>query len=86
MPTYSTTLDIEVSIGIDGDEVLECTVPVCCEHWNNGENDPQEYDQESSFLVDRNFVEPEWFHVTFRDIALSIAEERFTTYMDKYEQ
>ena len=78
-------MDIEVSVSIAEDVVLECIVPIHCEHWNNGENDPQEYDQESSFLVDRDFVEPEWFHVSFRDIALKQAEDIFTAQMDKYE-
>lgn len=85
MPSYSTTLDIEVSVSIAEDVVLECKVPIKCEFWTNGADDPTEHDEETSILVDRDFVEPEWFHVSFRDIALKQADALFFAKLDKYE-
>ena len=86
MPTYQTTLEIEVEVLIAEDIVLSCTVPVECYHWDNSEIDPERYDSETSYTVDKYFVEPEWFHVRFRDIAIASAEEQFKRDIYKYEE
>jgi len=86
MPTYSTTLDIEVQVIISEDIVLTTDVPVECYLWTNEEIDPEKYDEEFYCRVEKSYVEPEWFHVRFRDIAIQMAEEQFLRDKDKYEQ
>ena len=85
MPTYQTTVEIEVEVLIAEDIVLSCKVPVECYHWNNTQINPEYYDEETTIKVEDGFCEPEWFHVRFRDIALAMAEKEFFNDVTKYE-
>lgn len=82
---YSATIEVEVSVGIGFDNVLECTVPIECEFWCEGDNDPQTQDESSAFLIEKSFCEPDWFHVRIRDCAIEQAKTEFFNNLDKYE-
>lgn len=60
MQTTNTTIFIEISVAVAGDEVMVHSVKYNCHAWDDGDSDPQT--QDSGFYANRcpQQVHPEW--------------------------
>lgn len=73
----SDTIYVTVWVTFEDKEDLIVDVPVYCYSWDNDERDPTLHDYDYGCYIEEDWNAPEWWNVTFADIAKRRAMDIF---------
>lgn len=82
--TYSTEIEIEISVAVAGSEVLRHDVKYKCRAWDNGETDPTLVDSECYVNRDPQQCHPSWVTTEMLSACDDQAQVEFRIKLEKY--
>lgn len=82
--SFKHTFTVSIDIHIDGDNMNTHEFEIECYSWNNGERDPEWYQEQDriSFLSEQ----PDWMSDNLRKILEQKAWDRFTFNISEYQE